>query len=207
MNADELRRLRTLLGDVEWTAPERALLDAALLELEQPQRTKPTLQTLFGQTPEEPPPAQDLAISFRIPRPPAAKNSRRIYRTGPTCRLCNNRSGPLGTAMSDEAAAAVEGIQAAAIDALRRQAPQAFGERRPLLVDEDARIEVVHYVANDVVDVLVRSAGPKPKGTTGRKRDVHNVPELICDTLQGIAFANDNQVVDLRCWRSLGAAP
>lgn len=206
MRPHELQRLRTLLNDVEWEPAERALFDAALLELERPQQQKPTLQTLFGQAPAEPAPAADLALHFRIPRPPAAKNSRRIYRTGPKCRACNNPMGPLGTAMSDEAAAAVAGIQAAAIDALRRQAPQAFGERRPLLVDEDARIEVVHYVANDVVDVLVRSAGPKPKGTTGRKRDVHNVPELICDTLQGIAFANDNQVVDLRCWRSLGAA-
>lgn len=199
----DLPRIRQLLDDVDWKPDERALLDAALRELQAAQeRTRPTLQTLFGT--HQPPPAEDLALHFVVPRPPAAKNSRRIYRTGPTCPACRKGSGHLGSSMSDEARKAVDDVKVQAIDALRRQAPHAYEERRPLLLDDDVRLEIVHNVHADTVDVLARRAGPCPKGTTGRKRDVVNVPELICDALQGIAFKNDNQVVDLRCFRNLG---
>lgn len=166
---------------------------------------RPTAAQLFAD------PIADAAIEvptlrFTVPTPPAAKNSRRIFRTGAVCPKCRKPTGHLGSSMSDEARHAREKIIEEAVDALRRQAPQAFSERRPLLPDEDVGVTVVHNVKNDTADVVIEKRGPKPagKGPTGRRRDVTNVPELVLDAVQGIAYHNDNQVADLRVWRNVG---
>jgi len=53
------------------------------------------------------------------------------------------------------------------------------------------------------VIVEVWSLGPKPKGKTGRKRDLQNLQEGILDGLQGLAFKDDNQVVMLHMHRDV----
>jgi hypothetical protein len=47
---------------------------------------------------------------------------------------------------------------------------------------------------SNTLRVVVRSLGPRPKGFTGRTRDIANIPESVLDALQGIVYANDNQV-------------
>jgi hypothetical protein len=202
----DVGRLQALLADVEWNPDEQRLIAAALAELRAArERAKPTAQSLFGF--HQPPPDDDLALSFVIPTPPAAKNSRNVFRTGPTCPVCKKRSGQIVSAMNDDAEKAVKTIRMESIAALKRQAPHAFEAKAPLLPDEDVRLELVHHVASETCSVLVRRVAAKPKGVTGRRRDVVNLPEIVCDALQRVAFADDRQITQLQVWRDLGALP
>ena len=63
-----------------------------------------------------------------------------------------------------------------------------------MAVDDEVCVRMVHDVASDVLHVRVYNMGPRSRGRTGRKRDVVNMPELVLDALQGIAFTNDRQV-------------
>jgi hypothetical protein len=159
----------------------------------------PTASELFAAKPDggvdE---TRGLELSFRIPRVHSGKNTKSlgvIWKGGkPIPRTFRNR----------EAIAEFEGVQAAAFGALERACPDAIRECRPLVPVDDVAVVCVHNVPGDFVDVLVRRIGSPPKkGATGRRCDVHNIPEVILDAMQGFAFANDNQVARLEVWRDL----
>lgn len=67
----------------------------------------------------------------------------------------------------------------------------------PTLEDEDVRVEVLHHVQSDTLTVRVEPIGPRPKGKTGRKRDLIGMAETILDALEGAVYRNDNQVAEL----------
>lgn len=195
MKATDISRLEVILDDVVWTEDEKALVDEAVRFLRALTEAKrPTLETLFGLERERKPDV-DIALSFTIPRPMSSKNTQKLTARGGTPRRYRPK----------EVDEMQNTIRARCLAAMQRQAPQAYAERRPLFRDEDVRIEMVHNVHQDTCDVLVRRIGPKPKGLAGRRCDVHNLPELVCDAIQRIAYKNDNQVCDLRVFRNLGA--
>lgn len=131
-------------------------------------------------------------LQFTIPVPPSSKNSRKLRRSGAKCPACKQPSGPVIMYRPSEVLEATAEIQAAA-----REAMLNCGYSKPLFPDDDVAVQMEHEVLQDVVHVTVSCLGPRPKGRTGRKRDVVNVPELVLDALQGLAYANDNQVADL----------
>ena len=91
-------------------------------------------------------------------------------------------------------------IKAAALEAAEDH------ERAPdgtLFGDQDIGVIIKHRVPDDTVLVEVWAMGDRPKGKTGRKRDLQNLQEGILDGLQSIAYANDNQVVMLQMTREL----
>jgi Holliday junction resolvase RusA-like endonuclease len=165
-------------------------IDAAL------EASKPTMRELFSEplSPYAPTATPMPSLHFVIPTPPSSKNSKGMAVIAGRARMFRKR----------EVVQATKQIQEIACEALRQQAPTCYRSRVPLLQDEDAQVEMVHNVANESVDVTVRGMGPRPKGRTGRRRDVVNLPELVLDAIQRIAFANDNQVADLRVWRNVG---
>ena len=130
---------------------------------------------------------------FKIPVPASPKNSRIIVR---------GRGRP--TSLPSKAARkSVEQIRAAAFRALDSY-PELDGA---LFADHDVGVEITHHVEDDTCTVKVWSLGPRPKGKTGRKRDLQNLQEGILDTLQGIAFNHDNQVCLLQMKRVIEKAP
>jgi len=196
----DLGKLQALLDDVEWNDAERSLVNQAVAELRQARKpVQQTVESLFGLAPPPKENPDDIGLRFTIATPPSSKNEQKM-------RVIHGRRGkPIPIRYrTQEVLDHVEAIQNAAVLALQRQAPRCFAENLPLLDDDDARVEMIHNVMNETVDVLVRRAGARQKGNTGKRRDVHNLPELICDAIQKIAFRNDNQVVDLRVWRNLG---
>lgn len=180
----------TAQGDHLGAASMRATIDALNKANEE---SKPTAREMLLAAQNEAAKAGP-SMRFVVATPPSSKNSRKLAVIGGRPRMYRPA----------EVVAATEAIQRAAVAALKRQAPRFFSERRPLLLDDDAAVEMVHNVANETLDVTVTRRGPKPKGTTGRKRDVTNLPELVLDAIQRIAYANDNQVCDLRVWRNIG---
>jgi len=198
--AVDVERLATLLADVEWTPDEQRLVQQAIEELRTARRPAlATVASLFDL--EQRPVVDDVALRFVIATPPSSKNEQKM-------RVIPGGKRGLGIPIRYRPAEVVEHvrqIQDAAVRALQRQAPRCYAESRPLLEDDDARVEMVHNVHNETLDVLVRRIGDPPKkGRTGRRRDVHNLPELVCDAIQRIAFRNDNQICDLRVWRNIG---
>jgi hypothetical protein len=125
-------------------------------------------------------------LTLSIPFLPASKkNSQQILR---------RRSGRRFVRASDQAVA-----DEAAVHLLARSAAGPgvrFGDR-------DVAVRMVAYPLKQRVEVTVTDAGPKPKGSTGRRRDLHNLAEVILDALQGVAFENDNQVARLEMERRL----
>lgn len=73
----------------------------------------------------------------------------------------------------------------------------------PLFGDHEVGVELTWHVPTDRVLVTARDLGPRPKGRTGRRRDVTNLPELLLDAAQGLLYANDNQVAELTVRRAL----
>lgn len=133
-------------------------------------------------------------IHFQIPVPASTKNSRRILRHGRRTIV----------AKSAAAMASIRQIKRAAADALHQRGlrpPSDIIEGKSLLGDDDIAVDITHLVTEDRVHVVVKSVGQRPKGKTGRKRDLQNLQEGILDALQGILFDNDNQIVELRMRR------
>lgn len=62
---------------------------------------------------------------------------------------------------------------------------------------DDCRVDLVHRVRDDAVVVTVSRVGePQQVGRkTGRRRDVHNLIDTLCDALQGVLYADDRQLV------------
>jgi Holliday junction resolvase RusA-like endonuclease len=75
-----------------------------------------------------------------------------------------------------------------------------------LFGSDDVSIEVQHDVATDLCQVIVHRRGPaKQVGSkTGRRRDVHNLLDTLCDALEGIAYDDDRQAVKVTARRIVG---
>lgn len=160
--------------------------------------SRPSATELFGRDDD----AQEATTSLRfvIATPPSSKNNRHAG-----AYIDKDTGKARGYMFRDTTVKdATVAIRQAVALALMRQAPDAFRQGRPLWEVDDVRVEVVHNVHNETCDVTMLGAGKPPKkGTTGRKRDVTNLPELILDAAQRVAYTNDNQVADLRVYRNV----
>jgi Holliday junction resolvase RusA-like endonuclease len=84
-----------------------------------------------------------------------------------------------------------------------KQALQLVFARGPLWSDQDIGMRIEHHVLAGTVRAVVEPLGPRPKGVTGRRRDLHNLSVMIPDTMEGFVFSNDNQVSKLAMERIL----
>ena len=129
-------------------------------------------------------------LRFVIPVPASTKNSRRLIRRG----------RGITSLPSKKAVVSMAQIRTAALEAAegheRAEDGTVFG-------DQDIGVVIKHRVPDDTVLVEVWALGPRPKGKTGRKRDLQNLQEGILDGLQSIAYPNDNQIVMLQMTREL----
>jgi len=131
-----------------------------------------------------------IKLTFTIPVPASTKNSRRLIRRGRRVM----------SLPSKKALMSMRQIKAAAMEALKDyEVPP--GET--LFGDNDIGVVVKHDVPGDTALVEVWSLGPRPKGKSGRKRDLQNLQEGILDGLQGLAYKDDNQIVMLHMTREL----
>ena len=105
---------------------------------------------------------------------------------------------------SKAARRSVEQIRSAAIQAMR---DHDLGERETLFEDDDVACDITHLVESDTCTVKIWSLGPKPKGKTGRKRDLQNLQEGILDSLQKLVYDDDRQVCSLTMRRLAGKQP
>lgn len=64
----------------------------------------------------------------------------------------------------------------------------------PPFGNDDLDVHIVWNVKYDKTTITVGSLGPPPKGKTGRRRDVQNIPAVVLDALQGIVYDDDKQV-------------
>lgn len=87
--------------------------------------------------------------------------------------------------------------------AMKRMLAAAIDEGRVLWPDDDLEATFTLHMRSERCSVRVRSIGPRPKGFTGRRRDIANVPEAVLDAMQGSVMGNDNQVATLIVRRTL----
>ena len=138
-------------------------------------------------------PAFGGVITFSIPVPASSKNSRQLVRT---------RGKRLRSLPSREAKDSKLFVETAALQALRELGfDVSSSQRAPLFGDDDIAMSIHHCANTDRVHVRVWSAHARSSSSTSRKRDLQNLPEAICDALQGILFKNDNQIVQLSLFR------
>lgn len=78
---------------------------------------------------------------------------------------------------------------------------QAMQESLGLEGTGDVRATITHRIQSDEVHVLFETIREKPRGKTGRRRDLDNMATTILDACQGVVYHNDNQVADLRIIR------
>lgn len=123
-------------------------------------------------------------VRFRIPTPATGKNRRKLVTIGGKPRLIKSAEARKSAAEAWDAA-----MRAVA------------GRELPVFGDDDIEVDIVHLVDVEEIEVRVRSAGPRPKGRTGRKRDLQNLADVVLDAMQGVVYANDNAVVGLNMRR------
>ncbi len=80
------------------------------------------------------------------------------------------------------------------------------GQLQPAFIEAGHDVAMIVHIRigkakhDDRVDVeLVDMGKPRRRKRTGRKFDSINVPALIADALKGRAYADDKQIIDLRC--------
>jgi len=73
----------------------------------------------------------------------------------------------------------------------------------PHFGDHDVRVEVDYVPREDEVLVRVSDIRERPRGFTGRKRDLANLLEVILDAMQGPVYHDDNQVAEIAMQRIL----
>ena len=68
---------------------------------------------------------------------------------------------------------------------------------------DDCRVDLVHRVSDDAVVVTVSRLGAPQRvaGKTGRRRDVHNLIDTLCDALQGVLYHDDRQLAHVSAAR------
>jgi Holliday junction resolvase RusA-like endonuclease len=121
-------------------------------------------------------------VTFTVSVPASTKNRRRLVRTRRGIRSLTSKEGE--ESLREVAAAA------------RRALTNSIGMHSLLshFGDHSVAMSIVHDVQAETCTVTVRDMGPRPKGKTGRKRDLQNLQEAICDGIQGIVIDNDNQI-------------
>lgn len=132
--------------------------------------------------------ARPVVLEFTLPFVPhSLKNGQQVL-----------RKGRFNTVVCSDAAQADKEAMVPILERAMAKLPK----RRPLLPDQCVGIEIEHNVADDTTTVRLRELGPKRKGKTGRRRDVMNLADIVCDALQRAQFyANDNQVEQCRLVR------
>ena len=66
--------------------------------------------------------------------------------------------------------------------------------RRPLFGGDCVALHVTEDTDDGSIEIRVRRLGPRPKGRSGRRRDIHNVFDVVADAGQQLLYANDNQI-------------
>lgn len=74
---------------------------------------------------------------------------------------------------------------------------------RPWFPTEDISATIVVYPRSGRMTIRLEAIGERPRKFTGRRRDLHGHIDVPMDALQGIAFANDNQIAELYIRRIL----
>ncbi len=125
-------------------------------------------------------------VRFRMPVPSTGKNSRKFA----------VRNGKSAFIKSDAARASAKQALSAAMEAC----PTPW----PLFGDDDVAVEIVHHVAANEIEVVMRRVGPPPADEGERVRDLQNLADVLLDAVQGVVYENDNAVVELSM-RRVGA--
>lgn len=126
------------------------------------------------------------SYELQIAIPPSKKNSQNIVAFGKACPHCGKK--PHRKVLpSREAREAERRIRAQAEILFRHPTV-------PLLGNDDVSLSVHVHALSNRCDVRVTSLGPPPDGPTGRTRDLHNVPDALCDALNGVLYHDDRQV-------------
>lgn len=128
------------------------------------------------------------SVSFLIPPPKSKKNNKALI-------VINGRTR-VGTAKCiKDQEAAIRMHVARAVPLL---------EAGPLFGDvHDVGLELVHLIEKDLVQVTVYRLGDAVEvaGRTGRRRDVPNLFESVCDALEGLLYENDRQIACVKAER------
>lgn len=131
-------------------------------------------------------------IVVEIPFIPASKKNRqRILRSSRTGRPFIS---------SSRAARADEEF----VRHLAEQAVSAAGCAEPVFPQQSVELELLVDPFLQTTRVRVRAIADKPiRGASGRRSDLHNALDGLCDALQGVVYANDNQVARINARRLL----
>lgn len=146
-------------------------------------------------------PEPDPRFRFRMPVPAAKKNRQQVFRFGKKCKACGKRVG-LRIMPSKEAREVEDKIRFHVKRVLRERGYDDSGQA-PFFGDHDVRCEIDYRARDGKIEVTFSDAGPRPKGFTGRKRDLANIPEALLDALQRVLYVNDNQISELHLRRIL----
>lgn len=132
------------------------------------------------------------SVRIVIPTPCTGKNSRRLVRFGDRPALIKSK----------DALATEQQVRAAIVHACRgfaKPGASMFGK-------DEVRVTMRHHVERELCEVIVESAGQRPDVKYWRSRDVQNLPDVVLDAMQGVAYDNDNQVAHLSVERVRSAA-
>jgi len=128
-------------------------------------------------------------LKFRIPMvPTSSKNSRSNVVTA---------GGRIRSFPSTKAKRHKQEIRGVAEVALRA-AGGWFG------AEDELGILIRHLVEAEEVEVEIWRIGPKPRGRTGRGRDIDNLASTIMDSLNRLAYQDDRQIGVLHVERVVG---
>lgn len=75
---------------------------------------------------------------------------------------------------------------------------------RPAFPTQDVRVTVVVSARTNTMAVEVEPIRERPKGFSGRRRDLHSHLDVLFDALERIVYQNDNQVAEIHVYRNTG---
>ena len=152
-----------------------------------------------------------LSISFRTPTTVSVKNSRRIIRSrgGKPRSVKTQRQRACLARVREDCLAA---MRAAGVPGIAEGPDGALTIDAALWGRDSVDMCIVHDVEADELLVTVSWAGADPipprRGAgyakTGRRCDLQNLQEAVCDALQGILYADDRQIDSLHMRRHRG---
>lgn len=124
---------------------------------------------------------EPLELVLEFDAPGSLKNRKRIWHGfDGRLRLVPNKAAVDGKK-------AIQAVARAGLAEIRARA-------LPLFADEDVELDMDYLPRSGLVVCRISRAGPRPKGFSGRRRDVQGIPETVCDALEGLVYRNDNQV-------------
>ena len=135
-------------------------------------------------------------IEFTIPVPPSLKNGKVLGRQFGSTKVTMRVSSAVRESMRL--------VQHEAREAMLFSGVDECGEwKEPLFGDDDIGVDMVYHARRGELTVRVWSEGSRPPKFSGRKRDLQNLQDGVLDALQGLLYANDNQVTKLTMQRRL----